>query len=147
MDSCRQYGDDDLSMREMCSEGFEILSPHIYRHELGSDIRLSMEAVLNHNHSSVTHEGWNDYPPEEYKSTITCGNVDEAEHLLIRDAKALSSAPADQPDLQRNQFNRSSPVDQLHVQSTRFPTITHASVKQTNIDLHKLKLIVDHPPT
>ncbi|KAH7293252.1 hypothetical protein KP509_28G017600 [Ceratopteris richardii] len=117
MDSCRQYGDDDLSMREMCSKGFESPSPLSYRDEVGND---------NHNHTSLTREGWND----------------AAEHLLIRDDKALNSAIADQPDERRNQLNRSSPGDQLHVKSPRLPTITstahYASGEQTDNDLDKL---------
>ncbi|KAH6556717.1 hypothetical protein KP509_1Z160400 [Ceratopteris richardii] len=113
MDSCRQYGDHDLSMREMCSEGFECPSPLSYRDEVGND---------NHNHTSLTREGW--------------------KHLLIRDDKALSSAIADQPEERRNQFHRSSPGDQLHVQSPRLPMTTstahYASGKQTDHDLEKL---------
>ncbi|KAH6555035.1 hypothetical protein KP509_1Z287500 [Ceratopteris richardii] len=113
MDSCRQYGDDDLSMREMCSEGFESPSPLSYRDEVGND---------NHNHTSLTREGW--------------------KHLLIRDDKALSSAIADKPEERRNQFHRSSPGDQLHVQSPRLPMTTstahYASGKQTDHDLEKL---------
>ncbi|KAH6557043.1 hypothetical protein KP509_1Z140100 [Ceratopteris richardii] len=100
-------------MREMCSEGFESPSPLSYRDEVGND---------NHNHTSLTREGW--------------------KHLLIRDDKALSSAIADKPEERRNQFHRSSPGDQLHVQSPRLPMTTstahYASGKQTDHDLEKL---------
>ncbi|KAH7293260.1 hypothetical protein KP509_28G018200 [Ceratopteris richardii] len=123
-------------MPEMCSEDFESPSEYSYGDEVGNDMRMIFDGVLNHDATSVTHEGWNDYFPEEYEGITTC--ID----------KALSSAPAEQSDGRTAQFNPSSPGDQLHMSNAfsvepylvhvqaSTTTIHHVSVKEANNDLN-----------